>query len=70
VFGCYPDDTIKRNSDLERVKVKIPSSKKYNMEKDQIKGFLVQYPLEFLKEEDLTFKLTDVERIIPMKSFI
>lgn len=70
LFGCYPDDTILRNSDLERVKVKSPNYKLYNSEKEQIKGFLVNFPLDFLKDEDLTFKLTDVERIVPMKSFI
>ena len=50
--------------------MKSPNYKLYNLEKEQIKGFLVNFPLDFLKDEDLTFKLTDVERIVPMKSFI
>lgn len=68
VFGCYPDDTVHDYSGLQRLKDEA-NIKSYSVEKNQIKGFLVEFPLDFLKDKDLTFAATDLEKIIPMKSF-
>lgn len=69
VFGCYPDDTIFDYPGIQRLKDEA-RIKNYSLEKSQIKGFLVEFPLEFLREQDLRFSATDLENLIPMKSFI
>ena len=52
IFGCYPDDTILSLKDLHKLKVK-PNIETYEKEKEKVQGFVVEYPLYFLKDEDL-----------------
>ena len=75
VFGCYPDDTY---TSFEILKVAQNRKKQeepriflnyYNNAKDQIKGHIVEYPLKFLKDEELGKIFFSVENIIPEYNF-
>ncbi len=56
VFGCYPDNTalnfgnigeLERNADLSLYREKIT----------ELKGHYVEWPVDFLKHEDLSIKI-------------
>ena len=52
IFGCYPDAEAKSYADLKRLK-HLADSDLYPEKKKFIKGLAVEYPLEFLRDEDL-----------------
>lgn len=52
VFGVYPDDTIKRVSSVRQLQSQARPERYMDL-KDQIIGFAVEFPLEFLGEENL-----------------
>jgi phospholipase D1/2 len=69
VFRCYPDDEVQRLENLEEFMglAKLGDYYKY---KNDIRGFIVQFPLHFLHDEDLRIKIFNKEFYIPEESFI
>lgn len=71
VFGCYPDDTIRNFKDVKILK-KNSKIDLYDELKDQIRGYAVNYPLDFLSGENLSksryFSLGI--SIIPKQAFV
>jgi phospholipase D1/2 len=53
IFRCYPDDYIKTLAEITLLRAVPPNMELYQELKGEIIGFAVEYPLEFLKEEDL-----------------
>jgi len=68
VFACYPDDNIKRLADVKEFKAK-KNLEEYDNLRDQIRGYIVQFPLKFLEEAYLNFAKTDKESIVPAMNF-
>ena len=54
VFACYPDDNVHKISELEQFK-ETANPEKYQALKQDIQGFAVEWPTDFLKNEDLDF---------------
>jgi phospholipase D1/2 len=55
VFGCIPDDTVTIIGEITRLASDAKLLDFFKL-KDQIIGHAVEYPLSFLKDEDLSFK--------------
>ena len=55
VFGCIPDDTVTIVGEISRLAVEAKLMEYWKL-KDQIVAHAVEYPLYFMKDEDLTFK--------------
>lgn len=64
VFACYPDDDIKRLSDI-RSFMKGGNLEKYDELRGLIRGNVVEYPLRFLERESLNLRITQKEYLIP-----
>ena len=75
LFGCYPDDTytdIEILKNAKKVKEKENPQvflKKYMDLKNEIKGHIVEYPLLFLKNEELGKSFFSVENLVPEYNF-
>ena len=69
VFRCYPDDEIQAFQDIEAF-VAQAKLDEYSQHKNEIRGFLVEFPLHFLHNEDLRIKIFNKEYYIPEESFI
>ena len=75
IFGCYPDDAYTNFKILEEAKkmkeIEIPENflNNYNKMKGNIKGHIVEYPLLFLKEEELGKSFFSVENLVPEYNF-
>ena len=69
IYGCYPDDEMTSYEILKKIK-NDANPKLYPKMKKEFKGFLVEFPIHFLKNENLTFSTLSVEKLIPEKSFI
>ena len=69
VFRCYPDDEIQKFQDIPEFEAqkKLDEYFKY---KDEIRGFIVDFPLHFLHDEDLRIKIFNKEFYMPEESFI
>lgn len=52
VFGCYPDSKMICTSEVSVVRKKA-DIKKYDDLKDEITGYAVEFPLDFLSSENL-----------------
>lgn len=76
IFGCDPDDTVRSLGDLTAMRDKIKARKpeeqleKYETMKGQIKGQIVDWPTEFLLEEDLQLGFMQVEGLLPERNFL
>ena len=75
VFGCYPDDfytniNLLQNAKKEKEK-EDPQTflNNYIGLKDKIVGHIVEYPLLFLKEEELGKSFFSVENLVPEYNF-
>ena len=77
LFNCYPDDEMKTFKD-SRNSMKIPAvdkneieklQKKYEKEKDKIKGHIVEFPLHFLEKENLGAGFLGVYSLVPEHNF-
>lgn len=53
LFGCYPDNKMLCDEDVDAIQ-KESKEELYDNLKDQIKGYAVTFPLDFLKNEDLS----------------
>jgi len=75
IFACYPDDTYTNIEILKRVKQMKEQEKpevllnRYNSAKNQIVGHIVEYPLNFLKEEELGISFFSKENLVPEYNF-
>jgi phospholipase D1/2 len=75
VFGCYPDDAYTNIEILKRFKQIKEQEKpedllrKYNVVKDKILGHIVEYPLNFLKDENLGISFFSKENLVPEYNF-
>ena len=72
VFGCYPDD-VYRNFELLKKGMKEYKEKNvkelYERYKGDIKGHIVEFPLDFLCEEELGISFFSVENLVPERNF-
>ena len=79
IFNCYPDDKLQKFSDLAKISLtnnyqdylcNSNRKEKYFKFKDEIKGNLVEFPLNFLKQEYLNKTLFCKEILVPIKNFL
>lgn len=68
VFACYPDDKITQLKGIKDLKLKRDLSA-YEDLGVKIKGHIVEFPLNFLADEVLTFGITNKEYYLPHISF-
>ena len=75
IFGCYPDDAYTNFELLKKAKKLQQEEKpevllnKYNSMKNQIVGHIVNYPLMFLKDENLGISFFSKENLVPEHNF-
>ena len=69
IFRCYPDNNIKK---LSEVKEFMMGAEKglYETEAGKIKGHIVEFPLEFLSEENLKISVMSKESLLPDNTFV
>jgi len=76
VFRCYPDDEIETLSQIKGFQLGSLINRQDQMDSEiraelsQIRGHLVEFPLRFLRQENLTLKATNVENYLPVKGFV
>ena len=75
VFNCYPDDKFVYFKDIPNKKDYNEQDlgkmiERYNLNKDKIKGHIVQFPLEFLSKEILERSFFSAEILVPIKNFV
>ena len=76
IFDCFPDNRFNNFAKLkERKKIKTKEDieklkKEYNDYAQGIQGHIVEYPIQFLKDEELDIDFFSKENIIPEKSYI
>ena len=68
MFACYPDDTITR---LDQIKPFQENKQlhKYDELSKKIQGHIVEFPAQFLIDEDLKFRRSDKEFYVPDINF-
>ena len=69
VFKCIPDNDVKRLRDIQPFQDSA-NLQDYPTYKNDIRGFIVTFPLEFLFFEDLKIKIFNKEYYIPDESFV
>lgn len=69
IFKCVPDDSITRVDHVENFE-KESNLHDYNKLKHCFKGFLVDFPLNFLKEESLKISIFNKEYLLPEENFV
>jgi phospholipase D1/2 len=69
VFGCYPDDEIASIQEISDYQQRAMIAD-YPHLRETVKGFLVEFPLEFLRKDDLRLSILNKEFFIPEVSFI
>jgi phospholipase D1/2 len=75
LFRCYPDDKYRFFKDIPKEekmnKIKEQFLKeKYESVKDNIKGHIVEFPLDFLANEILERSFFSAEMLVPIKNFV
>lgn len=69
VFRCYPDDCIALISELAAFQAQ-ESLEAYPQLCENVKGFLVEFPLMFLAKEDLKISIFSKEYYVPDINFV
>ena len=71
LWGCYPDDIYETFKDLKKRSTlsKEELIENYEKEKKGIIGHAVEFPLYFLKKENLGIDFFSVENLVPEKNF-
>lgn len=64
VFGCIPDDNVTVAAEAEKLAA-TGDITKFQAGRGTLIGHAVEYPLNFMKDEDLTFKLGQKEYLAP-----
>jgi phospholipase D1/2 len=67
IFNCYPDDSFTKFAKLQDA---LPSLSLYEPYSAHIQGFLVKFPLNFLRKEDLRISIFHKEYFVPEVSFV
>ena len=71
IFFCSPDDTFKSFKDVKKNEFDLQMKKEfYNKHKNELKGHVVEFPLNYLCEESLNRKMLTLERFVPLDIFI
>lgn len=77
IYNCYPDDNMIAFKDIPSHKLTSMTQKeinelntKYNQYQSTIKGHIVQFPLNFLKNEILNRSFFSAEMLVPIKNFV
>jgi len=68
VFACYPDDEVTKLQEVKEFK-ETRNLDRYDELAGQIQGNIVEFPLHFLVDDDLTFKMTNKEYLVPNINF-
>lgn len=68
VFGCYPDDKMSTYQSIKDIQ-NMADSSKYQELKERVRGFLVEFPIYFLTEENLKVAITSKEYFLPDSTF-
>lgn len=68
VFGCIPDDTVTCGQEINKL-ASSSSIQKYKEGRSSLKGHAVDFPLQFMKDEDLRFRMNQKEYFAPEMSF-
>ena len=75
IFDCFPDNKFKTFADLKKRKIiktekdKEELKKRYDENISGINGHIVEYPVEFLSNEELDIDFFSKENLIPEKNF-
>jgi phospholipase D1/2 len=69
IFRCIPDNDVKHLREIETFQQE-SNLHEYSRKKNEIRGFIVDFPLEFLCFEDLRLKIFSKEYYIPDESFV
>lgn len=64
MFGCIPDDNVTVAAEVQGL-ANSSNILKFNEGRGSLVGHAVEYPLLFMKDEDLTFKLGQKEYLAP-----
>lgn len=68
IFNCAPDDTFEKFSDFKNKKVDaIDLKSNYEKYNEQIKGHIVEFPLNFLSKQKLDRKPLSLEKFADVK---
>ena len=75
LFKCYPDDTMLTFKDIPSYKELNDKEKevlidKYKEYKKEIKGHIVEFPYDFLKNQILERSFFSAEMLVPIKNFV
>ena len=75
LFKCYPDDTMLTFKDIPSQKELNEKEKevlieKYNILSKNIKGHIVEFPYDFLKNQILERSFFSAEMLVPIKNFV
>ena len=73
IFACYPHDSFKNFQSLKDAKINKRSEdllNKYNILKEKIVGHIVEFPLYFLKDENLKTSFLSMEFWLSESSFV
>ena len=75
IFNCYPDDKFVYFKDIPNRKDYTEEDigkmiEKYNLYKNNFKGHIVEFPLEFLSKEILERNFFSAEMFVPIKNFV
>lgn len=69
IFKCMPDNLVHRVEHIESFE-KETNFSEYEKLKNCFKGFLVDFPLDFLKEESLKISIFNKEYLLPEENFV
>ena len=75
IFDCFPDNKFKTFADLHNRKIikneedKEELKMKYKQNSPRIIGHIVEYPIDFLQNEELNINFFSKENLVPEKSF-
>lgn len=71
IFKVYPDDKYKRFVDIEKNERTLEELRNIYLKlKGDIVGNIVEFPLDFLKEENLNRSYFCKEIFVPIKNFL
>jgi hypothetical protein len=71
IFKVYPDDTYKKFIDIEKGEKSLNELREiYFKKRGEIIGNIVEFPLDFLKEENLNRSYFCKEILVPIKNFL
>jgi phospholipase D1/2 len=69
VFRCVPDNNVQKIDQLDEFE-RGGSLHEYQKLNENVKGFLVEFPLDFLKKESLKITIFNKEYLLPEENFV